>query len=329
MRHSNRYSNPDFWSLLAATRFFLAAIIWSSHMVIVTDDPIYSALSHLGTMTALVGFFVISGFSIAHSLEASSNGFYLRRVSRVYPTYLVCYLAIITLFAFDQARHIYSQVAYVPKVWDVLANFFLLQTFVARPILGPSWSLAVEFWFYIIAPRLQKLSANIVYIFAIASGLFYLYGHRLGWNEFVWPHDNGLKACLFAWAWLAGFMLYRERDSLKAILFVAAGIPMVQLYNAPYLSSLTFLVVVLILLFGNKVVLPAKLAAFFNELGGISYPLYLSHVCVFVAMRGVLGISSGLVTLIVCLAVSAIIYRFIDRPWQKKIRQWSPSRSLE
>jgi peptidoglycan/LPS O-acetylase OafA/YrhL len=59
----------------------------------VASPPDLRIFQILDPKAAVIGFFLISGYSIAASLQRSSKGFYRRRFLRIYPIY---FFAIVT-----------------------------------------------------------------------------------------------------------------------------------------------------------------------------------------------------------------------------------------
>ena len=76
------------WDVLAATRFALAAIVMVAHLgVPLFSNRLVTAVVNLGAFTAVLGFLVLSGFSIAHSYSQNKEGYFRRRMLRIYPLY--------------------------------------------------------------------------------------------------------------------------------------------------------------------------------------------------------------------------------------------------
>lgn len=80
------------WAVLAALRFFLSLVVVVGHCCSLVSGP--SDWTFVGLWlnqgSAVFGFFILSGYSIAASLEQSPTGFYRRRMLRIWPLYLGC-----------------------------------------------------------------------------------------------------------------------------------------------------------------------------------------------------------------------------------------------
>lgn len=131
-----------------------------------------SMLTRLAVEFVIV-FFVLSGFSIAHSLSSNTSPwqFYKRRLIRIYPTYLGAliwagmiygitkyyypewYDGTFTKFAFIRTMEMNEYLE--PKV--VAGNLFYMPM---HGFIGPFWSLTYEVIFYLLAPFLLR-KANI------------------------------------------------------------------------------------------------------------------------------------------------------------------------
>jgi len=132
----------DKWSLLALMRFALAAIVMVAHLEVhhLASLHVLSIIPHFGAFEAVLGFLLISGFSIGSSYRKEPDGFLKRRALRIYPVYIgALVLACIAVpQAFD--LHLAS---------TVLQNLvFLNQITTDVSLVGPAWSLALEVWLY-------------------------------------------------------------------------------------------------------------------------------------------------------------------------------------
>ena len=138
-----------------------------------------SMLTRLSVEFVIV-FFVLSGFSIAHSLSSnpSFRQFFLRRLIRIYPSYIVALLwaglvyaltrywfpewydGSMTKFAFERTVPMNS--FFEPAV--MLRNVFYMTD--EQGMIAPLWSLTYEVIFYMLAPFLFR-KVNLYIIFSI------------------------------------------------------------------------------------------------------------------------------------------------------------------
>lgn len=188
------------------------------------------AISHIGVVRNgflfVDFFFVLSGFVIAASYgERLAGGFsiprfMLLRLGRIYPLHLVMLMVFLTFelaFLFAPAglagRQPFGQ-SYEPS--SFAACLLLIQPFVGPeqvPWNGPSWSIAVEVWTYLIfACAFRWLDRWIMPICALLAALaaYYLYGLTDRYlNVF---HDGALARCLFGFSLgVLGYRLFMHR----------------------------------------------------------------------------------------------------------------------
>src|ERR1700677_387813 len=81
--------SQDHWAALAATRFLLSLIVLFGHLGgIGVGGEITKGFTNYGELAAVVGFFIISGFSIGNSISQRPKRYIIRRIWRIWPTYL-------------------------------------------------------------------------------------------------------------------------------------------------------------------------------------------------------------------------------------------------
>ncbi len=259
-----------------------------------------SLLTRLAVEFVIV-FFVLSGFSIAHSLSAEKAPlpFYKRRLVRIYPSYIVALfwaglVFIITRLLFPQwydgsltdfsfQRTIQMNNYFEPGV--VIKNLFYMPS---PGFITPFWSLTYEVIFYLLAPLLLRR----VNLFAIFSGLLFL-------TNLVFPKpisSIGLPMYLYQFLFVyniyfaIGAVLYKYFDVIKhffmrlnnEIMIAMILITLGAIYTANFLTGgenvggfilSAFLSVLLITYFINKEVRISWLM----KIGQYSYTLYITH----------------------------------------------------
>jgi peptidoglycan/LPS O-acetylase OafA/YrhL len=149
-------------------------------------------------------FFLLSGFILAYtyltadtSVRGGSRAFWVARVARIYPVYLLGLLL-------GLGQYLASEHSLFGIGTSTVANLLLLQAWFP-PTLGwnqPSWSLSVEAFFYLLFPFLLPLmarldrrglwraSAGAWAAFAVIIFVLYVLGLRFGtqwwwWGPFV------------------------------------------------------------------------------------------------------------------------------------------------
>lgn len=109
--------------------------------------------------TAVAFFFVLSGFILATVYPAIPDAATLRRflvarLARIYPVYITCMLVDVHRLAAHRVAKYGLQLGLSMTGATFLLEASMLSAFVpdVAPIDGPSWSIPVEFWFYLSFP---------------------------------------------------------------------------------------------------------------------------------------------------------------------------------
>jgi peptidoglycan/LPS O-acetylase OafA/YrhL len=311
------------WALLAGMRFVLAWIVTCAHMdayFFNVPGPVRSMM-YVGAKAAVVGFFLVSGYSIAASVKRYPTGFYRRRLLRVYPIYL---LAIASAFLLE--RMITGdlvlprgEVFQASSLVTTLGNVFFLQTFLVKPISYdvPVWSLAVEMSYYLLAPLLVRVPRwGLIAVIAVSAVSYACpRSDENGTAYFLFTHFNMLT---YAWAWFMGYYLFIHRSSLVVVGFAALGAVLIMtntyLNPEPYAVQ-TYLVgfAVVVLAAHNTITIRDALAKrVLNFLGNISYPLYLLQYPIILGAYAFWGTQNTVALLTLCLLGSTAAYYLVD-----------------
>lgn len=278
----------------------------------------------LSPFTAVIFFFVLSGYVLGRSLSSAFDirEFAIRRFFRLAPPFVfsifLCWL-VIGRFVDIKPGEVFSQFSIdmfgQPKTWgDVWRNLILHRT-AANPV---TWTIAVEAWGSVFLPAILFLNSRInpwimlgvLFCLPLAShqwGLSYLY-------------------CFAAGAMIAS----RPLPSMKAgTLFAVAAVLLVSQSLWP--AGLTWLRDGIITL-GSALLIVAVLkrpVAFLSGgplifLGRISYSLYLLHLpalylTLHLAMRlGLSGLAGGwfliIGSLLLAIPIAWLSYRVIELP---------------
>lgn len=143
--------------------------------------------------------------------QRGSKGFYARRLIRLYPAYL---LGIALIVARVVAVGLVSGQFFLPTLGASVGGLLLLQAlFVCgHGALAPAWSLSAEAVYYALAQLVAKLPGWGLVVAFLGSSFFNL-GHEVfaggEYYQAVWL----IAPAGLAWAWLAGYALYRKPDS--------------------------------------------------------------------------------------------------------------------
>jgi len=315
------------WEILAGLRFVLALIVACGHLFrfAPADGVLDRALIRIGAFDAVAAvfcFLVISGFSIAHSITRSPDGYIRRRVLRIYPLYLAGLGAALLPFLFAGPRiETINSVFTWPDTTDLLGNLVLLQGFVVPPVAanGPLWTLAVEVFCYLLAPLLIRLPMAGLLAATAASALAFA--------AFPWLHlgfystlSHGLPALFLVWAWLAGFVFFlRRHDARYQVALICLGALLFSI-NTTFnmrLAVFTYVATAALVVHCDRLELPAAARRLAAYLGELSYPLYVIHVPVFLFAHAVLGLRSAAALLALAFLAAAALYHGIDKPLRR------------
>jgi peptidoglycan/LPS O-acetylase OafA/YrhL len=306
------------WPILAVLRFALAWIVLACHLPWFTADHVgwVTVLGWFGGKAAVVGFLMVSGYSIASSLSRGESGFYRRRFLRIYPLYFFAVLFATVLERVFHGHLVVPGTSFDSLGWrTTVGNFLMVQTFVVKPIPfdGPVWSLSIEASFYAIAPFLFRLRRPWLVALIVFSAVCFLLPRHDNWG-LVYRVLSYLNALRFLWCWVLGFLLWRDRGPFVIALAVACTPLMLGWVTrdlAP-LCVVTYVASLAVILAAPYLRVPKRVGALLDYLGDLSYPLYLFHLPVFILVYGLFAEGRPLVLVALALLVSALVYEAVD-----------------
>lgn len=259
----------------------------------------------------VIVFFLLSGFSIAHSLSDNKSPipFYKRRIVRIYPPYLAALawaaiIFIITRAIFPQWYDgTYTEFSFIRTMqmndffeWKiVLRNLLYLP---GEGFITPFWSLTFEVIFYLLAPFLLRK----VNLYVIISAVLFLL-HWLIPNKILTDHlPSVIYQFLFIYNiyFAAGVLLYQKWDTVVLLftgvsrkLHLLAIIGIVLLMYAVNIrmtteSEYSFMVAACLSIF--LIVYFVKFEVrikWLMNVGKYSYTLYITHLAtIFLYLAG-------------------------------------------
>ena len=263
-------------------------------------------------------FFVLSGFVIhkgfvkkflTDALQSVNIGqFYIKRIRRIYPPFLfaLCLTALLDFVGRDFGFSIYTGNTPNEGINITVGNqsltlvtfigniFFLFKEYV--PIFGtngPTWSLKLEWWFYMIYPIFLLLSRkNIYYSTLLIVLLFSLVNYSYFWTETL---SKAVFSSIISW-W-AGVLLaevYSKRIGIGLLNFAMINIlgffllPFLPIYSDLYDFRIALLLTALIscILYFQSKNISFKLIENFKFFGDFSYTLYIIHFPILVFISG-------------------------------------------
>ncbi len=295
-------------------------------------------------------FFVISGYLIARSAEASPlKNYAIARLARIFPAYWAIYLSVGFVM---HGRHL-DKIVQTP--FPFVLNLLNLQqldpvALLDFNVVGVSWTLTVEVIWYLLAPlmvlcwrghRVLVLMAlfltSMGWTFLAEGGyLAHLYDARL--DQVAAPLQRGQRemfihsafpAQLVHFGW--GLAIYWYRIQLPRHMAVMAGLTgMLVLALMPqFLNKIpcshVYSGFALALVFLAAKSLPGFHIPLMGSLGLVSYSVYLLHFPIIIYVFRRLDVGLLLQTLVTAgwvLALSYVSYRYIEKPsirWGHKV----------
>ena len=316
-------ANSSNWPLLGAVRFFLAFVVLTYHLSwYIPDAGAVLKFAKFSPLVAVLGFLVISGYSIAASFEAQTNGFYFRRALRIIPIYVlsVAYSTFIARYAYEHS--VTDHLSKPDNLGLIIGNLFFLQgifvhSLESNPIV---WTLSVEVFFYVITPFLSARNKYFLPLALLSSVLFSAQRY-LGFTYFS-QMLYGFNIVFLGWAWLLGFWYFHNKDKTDSIFFVS-GIGIIAItingFFATDFWTITWLLTCAAIGFGHLIKLP--FTTFLKKLGDVSYPLYLLHIPMFLTLKALhtreYGVLYAVIAILFCLGVDTLI----DNPLKALIKK--------
>lgn len=285
---------------------------------------------------AVSAFFIISGYVIAFSADGKRwQAFVASRVSRLYPALAIC--AVITFAAITLTDHSTSRGAL-----NLVASWMFVPLLAGKGQIDPSyWSIVFELRFYfivlmlLIVGALRILPAALTALaalgalsslepaFSAASG-YILFPHVSYFALGVLLHrmlSQGIGAGLIVMTTLhIGFAAYGSYLNFEPI-------DMMDGIRSPFWIGLPIALACFFLVAATcSISLSDRHRKIATFVGGISYPLYLVHQVVGIAILNSLpsefpAQASIAISIIVVLAISLSVYLFVEKPTSKRLRR--------
>jgi peptidoglycan/LPS O-acetylase OafA/YrhL len=299
---------------LTSLRFFLAlgVVLFHLHLGWRYDDMAVTWLFERGRLGVDV-FFILSGFVLMHvyadEFEAGRFGFrafLTARVARVFPVHVLALAGMLAMVvAAESLGQDYRSEHFT--VAGFLKTLVLVQAwFPARTLNewnGPSWSLSAEWFAYLAFPVFAwvglALRRRVWLILALAAVLFIGLDayYRITFGKLLTHAEENLGILRIIPEFLFGVGLYhwgRRLSMRPAIAALCAGASSLAMIVAMHLGLDDRLIVPLagalvlsLALFSKAQGGKVASGGFLPLLGEASYALYLTHIPLFTAWRGI------------------------------------------
>ncbi|MBR9844012.1 MAG: acyltransferase [Rhodobacteraceae bacterium] len=277
-------------------------------------------------------FFVLSGFLITSILRGTDGirygNFLRRRLERLYPALLLFFLVMVfAMPIFWKGRSVWEEI--IPAAL-YLSNYARLFTG-APDVLRHTWSLGVEFQFYLIWPFVialllrstpQRALAVLVFLYMVIWAWRMVAYVDFGWNWAYAATDTRIGGLV-----LGGVVAYVPRIKGKAgygleilgviLLIIALSnsvyyVPNTAFYFTP-MAEIGAALVIYSLASGKTVLTPVLATLPMRKLGHWSYGIYLWHYPVAFYMRDAAGpMVTFWVSVVVAIVMAALSYEFFE-----------------
>lgn len=267
-------------------------------------------------------FFVISGFIITYAMINGGytisriHKFVAKRLIRLEPPYIVSIIGVILLMYISILSPYYRGKPFSLDWWNVLGHLGYVNAFTGEPWLQDVyWSLAIEFEFYLgLALLFPLLTHKNRILSTLAMAALVVMSFIPTGHAHVFEYLPFFCMGIF----YSMFLLGRADKLTFGVLFIAAIA--VCFYKYDYI--LTGLGLVSIGAFAFIKSVPKPMA----WLGKISYSLYLLHIPIggriiniteVLVKNEYLRVCAVFGAIAVCLALSWLFYRIVEKPFQK------------
>jgi peptidoglycan/LPS O-acetylase OafA/YrhL len=340
---------------LTSLRFFAALLVFGGHVPL----TFAVATHHLTGQAGVEFFFLLSGFILIYAHRELFSGrvtfaqvkdFWVARFARIYPVHILAfcvgmYMVVRTSgfgwFFADAERNSIALITQLTltQSWlqiDSMINYNML-----------AWSLSDEAFFYAVFPvlavalfalanRTRPWSLGVLAVALWGIGVYLALAIRDSWFFYTFPPirliDFAIGACLGI-----AFVNLGERARLRsgvatALEIVAVAGIAVAIFLTPrmpaqlgYAFWLAPFCAFAIYVFAHERGLLSKLlsTAAFVYLGEISYSFYMLHVLVLTVIFERVWrfpIVVTVISLVMCVGISAIVYERFEKPLRKRIR---------
>jgi peptidoglycan/LPS O-acetylase OafA/YrhL len=302
-------------------------------------------------------FMMMSGFVIAKLLTDKNESykvFITRRFLRIYPVFFVV-LAVAILVRPLYIPILLASRAPLPwhydRIWDaenshfwshILAHWSMLYGVIPEStlryagiaLLGPAWSMTIEFQYYLVAPLLIFIARRFgtkgwITLIAVSGLVSEVFAATLQGN---FPTSLPTFLPLFL-AGMTSYLIYakmKEQEAKVPADILLAGAPLLYLVTGSVPATIWGFAMALILANGDSPVV-SKMKSLLNRpsllfLGKISYSTYLIHYPILwlakalvacVALHAnpfAVGLALFAITTPVTLCASALLYHFVEKP---------------
>ncbi len=338
---------------LTGLRFLAALLVFASHTLAFFDRTPVAASIHPSLEPGAAGvsfFFILSGFVLTWTYRPGDRAgpFYRRRFARIAPSYWIAVALFIPMTAVARPEETGSLLLHMAP------QFVGLHAWIPDPDYywagnGVTWSISCEMFFYALFPllivravrmsqRARWWAAGVLVVLVVAPPLLLrplTHGATIAdWAIFIFPVQR-------LWEFILGILIalwIREGGRLRHVgLRVSLGLVALAYTVAVFSPSYLIWVVLLLVPFALTIAAAAQgdldghRSVFRHpvlvKLGEWSFAFYLTHQLVIRAVDYVWAptstgeaLAASAVSLVGSLASAFVLYTFVERPLEKRLR---------
>lgn len=282
--------------------------------------PIYWTILGVSILLSLLSFFLV-GENSSDKINAIVNA----QSTLHHPFFVIAWAAFANIFLFFQDWFIFIGIdnGGLTFLKDFHNSPFPLYKLIYIP---QAWTIGVEISFYLIAPFLIKKSNKVLISILLLSLsirlLLYINGMKYDpWTHRFFPNE----IAFFIMGMLTYRLLYKSKLENKYLqvfrsysLIIAILMTVVyqfinhDIYKYFYILTIAFLVPFIFEKYKNN--------KFDNFIGELSYPIYISHITLYIILQQVsstVAFSNGLTLILVSIIFSIFLNKFITTPIEK------------
>lgn len=296
---------------------------------------------HIGGLGVDI-FFIISGFIMCYALKSNyehrtemSKDFFIRRILRIYPPYLIIFLPFLGLYL---AKCFMGGSEF--SLIYIIKNILLLPSFIPDPnyymFLSVAWTLVYEMFFYLIfslailftsSLRKTVLFFSIAIVAMVISVNFLdLKGERLNWVNLQYMMGDPIMI-----NFVIGSVLYLFLDKIRNIkidkyisiigILILTVIAM-KLSSAEYSRFISFSIPATFIVILTICTNLKEESKFLSLLGDASYSIYLIHMLFAIPAKRIAGLFLfpdlvGFIFSIIAIVTGVIFYKKVEKPITK------------
>lgn len=345
MKLDRKYNNFDL------IRVFLAIIVFIEHIDVLSQINGFLVISKIvNAGIAVDSFFVVSGFLIFMSFESSSSikSYFLKRIKRILPAYVVVVLFCAFLFAFLSSasfgeyfnftwiKYVFFNLLFLNFIQPTLPHVF--ENNFMQAINGSLWTIKIEVMFYISVPIIWIFLSRYNKIIVITL----IYMGAVVYSELFSFLADKYNTKIF---------LILEKQLPGQLAFFISGALLYYYYNFFHKKSFIILIVAILALFLHKffdlyVIYPIALAIViiyftsifkylgnFGKYGDLSYGIYIWHfpiIQIFIHLNLLNNFPIiGYVSLIFSVFLMAFLsWHFVEKPFLRRDSHYKLSEKL-